>query len=184
MNEPNGDAPPRLHLVLALIFLLITVAASADMAMDRPTTLWSVHILAEATLVLVSLGAASYLAWGWYSTLGDVRTLEAAVEERRAERDAWRRQASQALQGLSVAMNTQFDTWELTDAERETALMLLKGFSHKRIGKLTDRSERTVRQHSVAVYRKSGLAGRSELAGFFLEGVLLPARAAEESAGR
>ena len=52
----------------------------------------------------------------------------------------------------------------------------LKGFSHKRIGKLTDRSERTARQHAVAVYRKSGCAGRSELAAFFLEGVLLPAR--------
>jgi DNA-binding CsgD family transcriptional regulator len=174
MNEPNGDAPPRLHLVLALLFVLITVAASADLAMDRPETLWSVHVLAEATLVLVSLGAASYLAWGWYGTLRDVRTLEAEVEQRRAERDAWKQQAAQALEGLAVAMEAQFDSWELTGAERETALMLLKGFSHKRIGKLTDRSDRTVRQHSVAVYRKSGLAGRSELAGFFLEGVLLP----------
>jgi DNA-binding CsgD family transcriptional regulator len=178
MNEPNGDAPPRLYLVLALVFLLITAAAAADMAMDRPTTLWSVHILAEATLVLVSLGAATYLAWGWYGTLGDIQVLEAEVAQRQAERDAWKQQASQALQGLAVAMDAQFDAWELTDAERETALMLLKGFSHKRIGKLTDRSERTVRQHAVVVYRKSGLAGRSELAAFFLEGVLLPVRGA------
>ena len=179
MSEPNVDAPPRLHLVLALLFVLITVAASADLAMDRPATLWSVHVLAEATLVLVSIGAASYLAWGWYGTLRDVRTLEAEVEQRRAERDAWKERASLALEGLSVAMDAQFDSWELTAAERETALMLLKGFSHKRIGKLTDRSERTVRQHSVAVYRKSGLAGRSELAGFFLEGVLLRGARAE-----
>jgi len=174
MSDPNGDAPPRLHLVLAALFILITVAASADLAMDRPTTLWSVHVLAEATLVLVSLGAASYLAWGWYSTLREVRTLEAVVAQGQAERDAWKRQAAQALQGLSVAIDAQFDAWGLTDAERETALMSLKGLSHKRIGKLTGRSERTVRQHSVAVYRKSGLSGRSELAGFFLEGILLP----------
>lgn len=174
MSHPNGDAPPRLHLVLAMLFVLITVAASVDLAMDRPTTLWSVHVLAEATLVLVSLGAASYLAWGWYGTLREVRTLEAVVAERQAERDAWKRQAAQALHGLSEAIDAQFDTWGLTDAERETALMSLKGLSHKRIGKLTGRSERTVRQHSVAVYRKSGLAGRSELAGFFLEGILLP----------
>ncbi|HKJ03134.1 MAG TPA: hypothetical protein VJ997_11785 [Longimicrobiales bacterium] len=176
MKETNEDAPPRLHLVLALLFVLITVAASADLVMDRPPTLWSVHVLAEATLVLVSLGAASYLAWGWYGTLREVRTLEAEVAERRAERDAWKERASQALQGLSEALDAQFDAWELTDAERETALMLLKGLSHKRIGKLTARSERTARQHAVAVYRKSGLAGRSELAGFFLEGVMLPGR--------
>jgi hypothetical protein len=41
-----------------------------------------------------------------------------------------------------------------------------------------------VRQHAVAVYRKSGLAGRAELAAFFLEDLLLPAAgAAEEKAG-
>ena len=37
-----------------------------------------------------------------------------------------------------------------------------------------DRSERTVRQHAVSVYRKSGLAGRAELSAFFLEDLLLP----------
>ena len=52
--------------------------------------------------------------------------------------------------------------------------MLLKGSSHKRIGRDTRRSERTVRQHAVAVYRKSGLSGRAELAAFFLGDVALP----------
>jgi hypothetical protein len=33
------------------------------------------------------------------------------------------------------------------------------------------RSERTVRQHAVAVYRKAGVAGRAELAAFFLSGL-------------
>jgi hypothetical protein len=31
-----------------------------------------------------------------------------------------------------------------------------------------------VRQHAVSVYRKSGLAGRAELAAFFFEDMLLP----------
>ena len=181
MNEPNGDAPPRLHLILAGLFILITVAAGVDLAMDRPPTVWSVHILAEALLVLVSLSAATYLALGWYAALRDVRDLSAVVAERQAERDAWRARAGQALQGLSEAIDAQFDAWELTEAERETALMLLKGFSHKRIGKLSDRSERTVRQHAVAVYRKAGLAGRSELSAFFLEGVLLPGARSQEA---
>ena len=59
-------------------------------------------------------------------------------------------------------------------AEARVALMLLKGLSHKRIARDTQTSERTVRQHSVAVYRKSGLSGRAALAGFFLESLLLP----------
>jgi len=51
---------------------------------------------------------------------------------------------------------------------------MLKGLSHKRIARDSDTSERTVRQHAVAIYRKSGLSGRAALAGFFLESLLLP----------
>jgi len=174
MHETHDDEPHGLRFVLVALFAVITVAAGVDLAMDRPDTVWSVHVLAEATVVLVSLSAASYLSWGWVAALRDVRELRAVAQERGAERDAWKERASHALSGLAEAMDDQFDAWELTPAERETALMLLKGLSHKRIGRLTERSERTVRQHAVAVYRKSGLAGRSELSAFFLEGLLLP----------
>ena len=174
MSEPHGDAPPRLLLVLAGIFAVIMMAAVADLTMDRPPTLWSVHVLAELGLVLLSLGTAAYLTWGWYGTLRNVHDLEETVAQRQAERDLWKERAGRVLQGLSEAMSDQFSSWGLTDAERETALMLLKGYSTKRIAKLTDRSDRTVRQHAVAVYRKSGLAGRSELSAFFLEDLLLP----------
>ncbi|GMV04710.1 MAG: hypothetical protein AMXMBFR53_09900 [Gemmatimonadota bacterium] len=174
MHEPHGEEPHGLRILLVSLFAVITVAAGVDLAMDRPATVWSVHVLAEVTVVVVSLSAAAYLAWGWVAALRDVRELRAVAEERREERDAWRERAGQALSGLGEAMDAQFTAWELTPAERETALMILKGLSHKRIGKLTDRSERTVRQHAVSVYRKSGLAGRSELSAFFLEGLLLP----------
>ncbi len=59
--------------------------------------------------------------------------------------------------------------------ERETAILLLKGFSHREITSIAGKSEKTVRQHSVAIYRKSGLGGRAELSAFFLEDLLLPA---------
>lgn len=55
-----------------------------------------------------------------------------------------------------------------------TLVLIGEGFSLKRIAALTGRSERTVRQHAVAVYDKSGLAGRAELSGFLLGDLLLP----------
>ena len=61
-------------------------------------------------------------------------------------------------------------------------MFLLKGYSHKQIAALTERSERTVRQHAVSVYRKSGLGGRAELSAFFLEDLLLPADSAATEA--
>ncbi len=46
---------------------------------------------------------------------------------------------------------------------------------------MLERSERTVRQHAIAVYSKSGLAGRAELAAFFLEDLLLPQQGRRDS---
>jgi DNA-binding NarL/FixJ family response regulator len=70
--------------------------------------------------------------------------------------------AEKALEGLGRAIDRQFDAWGLTPAEREVALLILKGHGHKQIAGLTGRSERTVRQRAVAVYDKAGLgAGRN-----------------------
>ena len=76
--------------------------------------------------------------------------------------------------GLGRAIDRQFDAWGLTPAEREVALLVLKGHGHKQIAGLTGRSERTVRQHAVTVYGKAGLGGRAELAAFFLQDLMLP----------
>ena len=51
---------------------------------------------------------------------------------------------------------------------------MLKGLSHKEIARLRLTSETTVRQQAAAIYRKSGLASRAELAAFFLEDLLAP----------
>jgi DNA-binding NarL/FixJ family response regulator len=96
------------------------------------------------------------------------------LAERQAERDAWRERAAQSLQGLGQGVSQQFHDWELTPAERQVALLLLKGQSHKEIAGATGRSERTVRQHAIAAYRKAGISGRAELAAFFLGDLTLP----------
>ena len=50
-----------------------------------------------------------------------------------------------------------------------------------KVAALSGKSERTVRQHAVAVYRKSGLGGRAQLAAFFFEDMLLPSGAPPEA---
>lgn len=120
-------------------------------------------------MVSVSLGAAAFLARGWYLTQERLAETKQESERLAKERKEWKDRTAEVLAGLGEEISAQFDLWELTPAERRVALMLLKGLSHKRIARLTETSERTVRQHSVSVYRKSGLAGRAELAGFFLE---------------
>ena len=104
----------------------------------------------------------------------DARALRARLAEASAAAEAWRRENEALTAGLGRAIDSQLEAWKLTEAEREVALLLLKGFSLREIATLREKSERTVRQQSLAIYRKSGLAGRAELSAFFLEDLLSP----------
>jgi DNA-binding CsgD family transcriptional regulator len=165
----------------AMIVILIVVAGLGitDLVLDAPTDWLTAHVLLELTLVGISLGGLAYLGWRWKEAEGSLARTRVALRARSAEAVAWQRKAEGALQGLGRAINEQFTAWELTPAEREVAVLLLQGHGHKQIAFRTQRSERTVRQHAVAVYAKSGLAGRAELAAYFLEGIVLPPPAAE-----
>jgi DNA-binding NarL/FixJ family response regulator len=101
--------------------------------------------------------------------------LSADLEVARHEAERFRGEAREALRGLGEAIDRQFDRWNLTPAEREVGLLLLKGLTHKEIADARSTSETTIRQQALAVYRKSGLHGRAELSAFFLEDLLLPA---------
>lgn len=108
--------------------------------------------------------------------LAEASAARAQADSARAYEEAarWREEARDALRGLSAAIDRQFDRWQLSPAERDVGLLLLKGLSHKEVAVVLDKSERTVRQQSLAIYKKSGLAGRAELSAFFLEDLLLP----------
>ncbi|MEQ1857230.1 MAG: LuxR C-terminal-related transcriptional regulator, partial [Longimicrobiales bacterium] len=117
---------------------------------------------------------ATTLWLGWARNARSVGELRRSLEAHQVERDAWRTSAMQALEGMGRAIDAQFSSWQLTSAERDVALFLLKGYSHKAIAKETQRSPQTVRQHAAAVYKKAGLTGRAELSAFFLEDLMLP----------
>lgn len=152
----------------------VSILGLVDVFSDDPDSRRGLHLVVELALIFLSLGAAVYLARGWSDSERSLTVARSTLERHREERDAWRTRATTALQGLGQAIDDQLSRWGLTPTEKETAMLLLKGYSLKDIAKLKERSERTVRQHAVSVYRKSGLAGRSELAAFFLEDLLPP----------
>lgn len=160
--------------LLVAVLVIMFAASAGDLAMDAPRRWLSLHVAFEL-LMIAAAGVGILAFWlAWWGARRSVAELERSLERQRAERDAWRQSAESALEGLGRAMDAQFDAWQLTPAEREVALLVLKGRSHKQIARLTQRSERTVRQHAASVYEKAGLAGRAELAAFFLEDVMLP----------
>lgn len=174
-GDETAQAEDRWLRPLVLAVLCIVVLGGAiDLYLDGPGQWGTSHTVIEVALMTIS-GTTGLLLWrAWRRaarTLGLVEhTLSVAEQERRA----WQARAEQALSGMARAIDDQFDQWQLTPAEREVALMLLKGYGHKQIAYRTQRSESTVRQHAVAVYGKSGQAGRAELSAFFLDGLMLP----------
>lgn len=164
----------HLRTILVVALLSIIVGGSIDLLMDQPEDWLSFHVVFETLMIAGALVMATTLWLGWWRSAQSVDELRRSLEARSAERDEWRSSAEHALEGLSHAIDQQFDAWGLTPTEREVALLLLKGHSHKAIAKHTERSHQTVRQHAAAVYRKGKLSGRAELAAFFLEDLILP----------
>jgi DNA-binding CsgD family transcriptional regulator len=169
----------RLRGVLAVALLSIVIGGTADLVMDHPATWLSFHVAFETLMIAGALVMATTLWLGWWRSAHSAAALRASLHVERAERDQWRTSARQALEGLGRAIDAQFAQWHLTPAEREIALLLLKGYGHKQIAALTGRSERTARQHAGVVYDKAGLGGRAELAAYFLQDLMLPERERE-----
>lgn len=124
-------------------------------------------------IVLVSVGLVLLIrisAQQREQTLGVVRDLEVA----RLQGQRWRTEARTLLKGLGDAIDEQFKLWNLTEAEREVALLLLKGLSLKEVAQVRSTSERTIRAQARALYAKAGLTGRAALSAFFLEDLMAP----------
>ncbi len=174
-TDEDGVADERRSRTLVLVILAVVVIGGAiDLYMDAPAELLSVHVLVEVALMAVSATTGVVLWRAWRRTANRLVVVQRSLSASVAAQAAWRARAEQTLRGLGQAIDEQFEAWSLTPSEREIALLLLKGHGHKQIAAQTNRSERTVRQHAVAAYSKSGLGGRAELAAFFLEGLMLP----------
>jgi DNA-binding CsgD family transcriptional regulator len=98
--------------------------------------------------------------------------LQHALEKATGEAILRTEELEKALAGMHAQMEQAFDAWHLTSAERDVALLLLKGLRLNEIADARGTSERTVRQQAQVVYRKANLKGRSELAAYFLEDIM------------
>jgi DNA-binding CsgD family transcriptional regulator len=176
IRAADDDAPRTWKLAVPATFLAaVTLLVGLDVAGDARSGSSTSHLVLEVGIMAVALAGAVTL-WGQLLlTRRRARALQHDLVRAEADLARFRSESQEALQGLGVAIDRQFERWGLSAAEREVALLLLKGLSHKEVASVRETSERTVRQQALAVYRKAGLSGRAELAAFFLEDLLLPA---------
>lgn len=165
--------PPRVGLAV-MLFAAIAVLIAVDLASDSNTGADLAHLLAEGLVMLLAVTGVVALWRGLLTAEARAAGLDVDLVAARQEAVRFRMEASDALRGLGEAIDSQFERWALTPAEREVGLLLLKGLSHKEVADIRGTNEATVRQQALVVYRKSGLRNRSDLSAFFLEDLLLP----------
>jgi DNA-binding NarL/FixJ family response regulator len=171
-ESPAVNSRERLVLVIAL---LVTCALiGLDLINDTGEGVAPWHVIVEASAGLTALTALFVLLRGSFVLRRRLQLEIASFSAFREEAEHWRAQARRHLEGLSQDIDRQLTQWQLTAAEKEVAFLLLKGYELKEIARARDTSAKTARAQSSAIYAKAGLAGRSELAAFFLEDLLVP----------
>jgi DNA-binding CsgD family transcriptional regulator len=154
------------------LFTLITFFVGADMAADLADGVGLVHFGIETVALALCLAGVVGTGITLKNAVVRARSLEEDLQGARADLARSREQARELAGGLGGVIDQQFDRWALSGAQREVALLVLKGFSYKEIADLRETTERTVRNQAQAIYRKGGLSNRAEIAAFFIEDLL------------
>ncbi|WP_206212280.1 helix-turn-helix transcriptional regulator [Wenzhouxiangella sp. XN79A] len=172
-NDASPATPPTGLLLAALA--AIAVLIGWDLSTDYGEGAGALHLVLELSVLLLATGLFTLILVQRLRAGRRMDQLERSLSVRTEQADAWRARYQQTLAGLGEAIHAQFRAWRLSEAEAQIGLLLLKGLSLKEIAAVRGTGERTVREQARAIYRKAGLAGRSELSAFFLEDLLLPA---------
>lgn len=136
-----------------------------------------VDLLVDAMSIMLTIAAAvgvALLAQRMQVQHEERISLLRDLETARAEGNGWRTKVQSHLVGLKTGMDRQFQEWNMTEAEREIGLLMLKGLSHKEIASLRATTEATVRQQAQSIYRKADLPGKTAFSAYFLEDLFAP----------
>lgn len=154
----SGRALALLILVQAACAVFFAGDVIADAVDSGRPLLSDPHLVVEG-IAVVALVAAIVI---------EIRFLMQML--RRAQLQA--QSLAVASGALWEALEALFGRWQLTPAEREVAIFVVKGLSIAEIAALRHAAEGTVKSQLNAVYRKSGVTGRAQLASLLIEDLL------------
>ncbi len=168
----------RLKYMLYAVYLscgLIALMAATDISFDLKYHAPWLHIFVELVLLLTCILSTLWLIRGISRfSQRSIDQLATEIDHSQGQLHSLQQAHDSVLQGLALRISAQFDAWQLTHSEREIGLLLIKGLAMKEIAEVRGTSERTIREQSRKIYQKAQLSGRSSLAAYFLEDLLLP----------
>lgn len=142
----------HVSITLISLFLILSVA---DIYREYSSGETLQHLAFEIVVCLCGSLWSIYLCYNWLTT-------KTKLHKEIAEK-------TRIFADMNKVIMDQFSAWDLTPSEKDVAYLLLKGLPFKEIADLRGNSEKTIRQHAMKVYQKSGLQGRTDLFAYFFE---------------
>lgn len=161
------------RLTLSGIFFIVISLLIGDVIDDLSHGSSISHVLIEAGIILLCLVGIITLWLQLFLSKKEVEQLSLDLNKAKEDLNKWRAETKSLTKGLAEKIDEQLSDWNLTTAEKEVSLLILKGLSNKEIADIRNTSEKTVRQQASSIYQKSNLSSRSELSAFFLEDLLV-----------
>lgn len=145
-----------LQFVLASVFLTDFVVDVAGLRQTPPS-----YTFREVMQIVAWLG------------LGLGVVLNGILLSRILRRGTHLEQTLQMAQGAFFELiDTHFEDWRLTPAERDVALLIVKGYSNSEISAILGKAEGTVKAQCNAVFRKAKVSGRVQFISGLIEELL------------
>jgi DNA-binding NarL/FixJ family response regulator len=140
----------------ALCAMFFLADAAADFIDSKKFT--DIHLGVEAIAAVALAAGVLFLMRELRQMMTRMHDIETSLRAARGE--------------MITVIHAFFDTWALSAAERDVALLLLKGLDNETIATLRGTANGTVRAQASAIYAKAGVDGRAQLISVFLEELL------------
>jgi DNA-binding CsgD family transcriptional regulator len=156
--------------------------------MSRTVILWSLFVLQAMCCAYFLMDITWDLLWpASFNALADSDLVEGIVtfallfglvftgnelRQLQTRHTKLEQQIAVASGAFTDVMEARFVAWSLTSAEREVAILAIKGFSIAEMADLRDTKQGTVKAQCAAVYRKADVTGRLQLLSVFLDDLM------------
>jgi len=130
-----------------------------DWHLDNP------HLLLESVAAVVLIAGVIFLMIELRGLLSRMSDMQTGLEIANGH-------LAEVIQGF-------FEDWNLTNAERDVAIMILKGLDNEAIAQVRNTASGTVRAQATKIYAKSATDGRAQFISVFVEELLAGGISAE-----
>jgi len=159
-------------MLAVFLYSCFTLFFLVDLTGDLRDHLPVHHIWHEVIMFLMAAGGLIWQILHIRKKNQTIFNIQNELLETKKSYLEWKEKSKSSASEIRTMIDQQFSLWQLSNSEKDVALLLIKGLSMKEIAEIRKTQEKTVRQQARTIYQKSGLSGRHELSAFFLEDIL------------